>query len=190
MGRTGTRLLAVATGVIAGLVVLAAFASRLGLVGGSDGPALSTISQPTPTPVAAAKRVTSLTALASGSGLRSGDLVELRLGEATLNSDVMGYLRQSAQGVTVSNTSVKLRPGQVILGGSLRQGVLATDFTMTAHPAIQSGHLVLVVDSIEPGLVGQFSPIKVGEGIDLAPNLEAEAVEVVTGLMVVVGVVR
>lgn len=190
MSRTGTRLLAVAIGVIAGLIVLAAFASRLGLVGSAGGPAPSTISDPAPTPVSGAKRLTSLAALSSGSGLRSGDLVELRLDEASLNQDVTQYLRQSAQGITVSNTRVQLRSGQVIFTGSLRQGVLATEFTMTSHPAIQSGRLVLVVDSIEPGLVGQFSPVKVGEAIELAPSLEARSVKVVNGLMVVVGVVR
>ena len=190
MGRTGTRLLAVAVGVIAGLIVLGAFARGLGLVGSSGAPMPSTIAEPTPTPVSGARRFTSLAALSGSSGLRSGDLVELRLDETSLNQDVTQYLRQSAQGITVSNTRVQLRSGLIILTGSLRQGVLATEFTMTSHPAIQSGRLLLVVDSIEPGLVGQFSPVKVGDGIELAPNLEARSVKVVNGLMVVVGVAR
>ncbi len=191
MSRTGTRLLAVAIGVIAGLVVLVAFAGQLGLVGRSVGATPSTVrGEPAPTPVPGAKLLSSLSALASGSGLRSGDLVELRLDETSLNRDVTQYLQQSAQGVTVSSTRVQLRAGQVVFTGSLRQGVLATDFTMTSHPAVQSSRLVLVVESIEPGLVGQFSPVKAGEGIELAPNLEARSAKVASGLMVVVGVVK
>ena len=190
MKRSGTRLLAVAIGVIAGLVVLAAFASRLGLVGGASSPTPATASGAAPASVTGAKRLTSLTALARGDGLSAGDLVEIRLSEASLNQDVTRYLQEGAQGVTVSNTKVQLRPGQVIFTGSVRQGVLAIDFTMTAHPAIQNGELVLVVDSIEPALVGQLSPVKPGQTIELAPNLEARTVTVTDGLMTVVGVVK
>ena len=153
-------------------------------------PSTQTVREAAPTAVAGAKRVESLSALSSGSGLRSGDLVELRLDETSLSQDVTRYIRESASGIAVSNTSVQLRPGQVVFTGSLRQGVLATEFTMTSHPAIQGGRLLLVVDSIEPGLVGQFSPVKAGEGIDLAPTLSAQSARVVTGLMVVVGVVK
>lgn len=179
-----------AIGVIAGLIVLFAFAAKLGLVAGVASPPSSTTGEAAPTPVPGAKRLTSLAALSSGSGLSSGDLVELRLDETSLNRDVTEYLKQSVQGVTVSNTKVQLVPGQVILTGSLRQGVLATEFTMTSYPAIRNGHLVLVIQSIEPGLVGQFSPVKAGDTIELAPNLDAKSVKVVRGLMVVVGVVR
>jgi hypothetical protein len=190
MGRTSGRLLAVAIGVIGGLIVLAAFASRLGLVGSPGVPTPSAAAKPPPSPLSSATQITSLSALAGGEGPKSGDEVELRLSEESLNQDLTTYLQQNVQGVTISNAKVHLLPGQVILTGSASQGILATDFTITTHPAIQNGQLVLVIDSIEPALVEQFSSTKVGQTIELAPNLNARSVTVSSGLMVVAGTVK
>jgi hypothetical protein len=192
MSRTSTRLLAIVIGLAAGLIVLGAFADRLGLIGvtGTAGQATSTVRGPTPSAVKGLKQVRSLGDLARGTGVRSGERVEVRLDEESLNRDVTEYLQASAQEVTVSNTRVDLRPGQVIFTGSVRRGVLATEFTMTSHPEIRNRQLMLVIDSIEPGLVAQFSPVQPGQTMELAPNLEAESVEVIDGLMVVVGVVK
>ena len=105
-------------GVIAGLVVLVAFANRLGLVGTAPEPVLPRSAGAAPTSVTGAKRVTSISALARGDGLSRGDLVEVRLSEAALNQDVTRYLQENAQGVTVSNTKVQLLPGKVIFTGT------------------------------------------------------------------------
>jgi hypothetical protein len=180
-----------AIGLVAGLIVLADFADRLDLLGSPTPSATSTVARaPTPTPAAGAKVYTSLADLAKSGAGRRGDLVEARLDEASLSRDVGEYLKANSQGVTVSNSRVRLRPNQVILTGSARQGVLATDFTLTSHPEVRAGQLVLVIDSLEPGVVSRFSTVGPGETIDLAPNLEARSASVVEGLMVVVGVLR
>lgn len=186
------RLLAVALGLVAGLIVLAAFASRIGLIG-SPAPAAVTASASgttAPTRVAAARQLSSLAEFSRATDLRSGQEIEIRLDEASLNRDVTTYLQSSAPDVTVTNTQVRLTPGLVVFTGSLRQGVLATGFTLTSYPSARNGQLVLVIQSLEPALVSQFSPVKPGQTIDLAPALQPRSVTVVDGLMVVVGFVR
>ena len=99
----------------------------------------------------------------------------MRTNETSLNADITEYLKSSSQGLVVSDTKVRMQAGRVTLTGSVRQGVLATDFTLTGHPAIVDGKLKLIVDAIEPTIVGRLSPIQPGQGIDLAANLEARS---------------
>ncbi len=198
--RTLARLIALAAGLAAGMAVVTAVALAAGLWHTPAPDArptprptvlVSPVPSPTvppPTPIPQAVQVNGLGELESRLPTLRGKLIQVTIGEQELTQRVSSYLL--GEGLPVSDVRVRLRPGQMILTGTLRESVLAVGFTVTGHPDVVDGTLKLRIDSIDPPLAGQIAGIGPGQAIDLPLAFEAQRAVVTEGQMVVTGVVR
>jgi len=198
LGRSLAKLGALAGGLAAGLAVVVAVAMYGDAVrpsapdGGPIQQSAVALATRTPTPMAMpvpeAIRVNSLAEMASRAPPLRGQLVRVVVGEQELTDLTAGYLR--SQGIPASDVRVRLRPGRMVLTGNLQQGILSLGFTVDGHPTVVDRSLKLTVDSVEPSLVSQLSPVAPGQTIDLPMSFEARSVDVVEGQMIVTGVAR
>ena len=194
-GRCLVRLVVLSIGLAICLAVVVALAVYAGLW---YPPALGDRPNREPTPAMSARvpppaqgvtSVNSLAELSSRSPSLRGQLIRVVIAERELTQEVVNYLATRSD-TQVSDVKVRLKPGQVVLTGTARQGVLALSLVVAGHPVIVDGALKLEIDSVEPALVARFSQVAPGETIDLGLSFEARSVEVVDGQLLVTGVVQ
>ena len=147
---------------------------------------------PTPTPLPGAVEVNGLAEMQRQAPALRGKLVRVTIGETELTQLAADYLRQSGpQGVEITNVRVRLRPGQMVLTGNAKQGIVGTDFTVTGHPVVSNGGVQLVIDTVEPALLSRIGGIAPGQSIAVPiSSFEARSVDIVEGQMVVTGTVK
>jgi hypothetical protein len=146
----------------------------------------------TPTPPAGVVEVNGLAEMQRQAPALRGKLVRVTVGETELNQLTADYLRQNGPpGVEITNTRVRLRPGQMVLTGNARQGIVATDFTVIGHPVVTNGAAELQIDSVDPALLSRLGGISPGQLIAIPiQSFESRSVDIVEGQMIVTGTVK
>jgi len=194
LGRGLAKGLALLAGALVGLLVILVLAASFGLWHPAGNPVSSTPTTasapppPTPTSVPGAVPVGSLAELGDKAASLHGKLIQVVVTDQEMTAEAGPYLSGQSSGA-ITNVRVTSHPGKLILTGTAKQGILATDFSIVGHPVIVDGVLKLMIDSIDPSMLTLFAPVAVGQTVDLGMTFQAKSAEVGEGRTVVTGVV-
>jgi hypothetical protein len=198
-GRGFLKALVALVGVALGVVAVVVVASVIGLLPasgsvGSTPRTTSTVavvatSVPTPTPPPGVVEINGIGDAQRRAASLRGKQVRVTIGETELAQLASDYLRQ--QGIDVSNVQVRLHPGQLVMTGTAKQGIVSVNFTVTGHPIVSNGSLKLQIDSVEPAVLAQVAKVAPGQTIDIPlSGFQAQSAEVVEGQLIVTGTAK